>query len=259
MLKFKDVSQTERGEVVRLASELLEREHAEVREQAAVVAAAEEIGIPEDYLERAAQTYQEKRIASAHQKQATRKRFWVGGGIAAAAGVGWLLLRPAPPAPAFSLSPATMKPVVSVSAGTLATVGTENNTFVLTVDKFAPTNNRYSANLNLSLPKTSLASYRQMSFTVQGKGTIPQVRLFFEGGNLNERWKGPDIPVSETPRTVTVSLDAFIRQQRVSDTVWKDFSKGRVGEATTLSIKSGAPFNPPTANGTIGISTIEFK
>ena len=244
--------------MVRLASELLEREHSEVREQAAVVAAAEEIGIPEDYLERAAQTYQEKCIASARRKQATRKRFWVGGGIAAA-GVGWLLLRPSPPAPAFSLSPATLQPVVSVSAGTLAAAGTENNTFVLTVDKFAPTNNRYSANLNLSLPKTSLASYRQMSFTIQGKGTIPQVRLFFEGGSLNERWKGPDIPVSETPRTVTVSLSAFIRQQRVSDTVWKDFSKGSVGEATTLSIKSGAPFNPAAAKGTIGISTIEFK
>lgn len=259
MLKFKDVSQEQRGEVVRLASEIYDTEQVEQREHTSTVAAAEEIGLPEEYLERAAQALQEKRIADARQKRTSRARFLMGGGIVAALGVGAFLLRPAPPATPFSLSPIAQQPTLSTNTGTEASATSQGDSYVLKVNRFIPTNNRYSANLDLPLPKTSLSGYRQMTFTVRGTGTIPKVRLFLEGGSLNERWKGPDVPVSTTPRQVSLSMDQFIRQERVSNTEWKDISLGRPNEVTRLSIKSGFPVNPATVSGTIGVSKIEFR
>jgi hypothetical protein len=255
LLKFKDVPQEQRGEVVRMASALYDRESAEQRELTSTVAAAEELGIPQEYLERATQALQEKRATAARR---SRTRLLVAGGIAAI-GMGAFLLRPAPPAPPLTLSPTAVQPLLSANAGTRAIATTDGERFVLKVDRFAERQNRYSANLDLPLPKNALAGHREVTFTLQGTGTIPKVRLFLEGGSLNERWKGPDIALSDTPRAVTVPLDQFVRQQRVSDTTWKDIAGSKPSQATTFSIKSGAPINPSNVSGTIGISRIEFK
>jgi hypothetical protein len=262
LLKLKDVPQEQMGEVVRIASEMYDKEHQEKRERSSTVAAAEELGIPEEYLERAAKELQEKRIAEARLRQEKRRRFLIGGGIAAAAvAIGLAVVRPVPPAAALSLTPQTTQAIVTSNPGSDVVVTPSGNGWLLNVRQFVPQNGRYSGNADIKLPTAVQRGHNNVSLALTpNRGNIPKVRIFFEGGTPNQRWKGPDVSLTGGSAQVNVPLNDFIRQTRPSSGAeWRDVGKGKPTGADTLSIKTGYPINPPDVSGEIGIDNVQVK
>jgi hypothetical protein len=262
VLKLKDVPQEQMGEVVRIASEMYDKEHQEKQERSSTVAAAEELGIPEEYLERAAKELQEKRIAEARIKQERKRRLLVGGSIVGSIAVGATLLgglffRQVPAAPTLLISPAIVQPQPRINPGTVAEVGTQGNTYVLKVDQFGgAANGGYFANMNIPL-NTSLANHRTMTFTVKGEG-IPQAKVFLENGA--ERWRTAQaFTVTNQPQTITINLDNMIRQEQRGGGFRDAGSRSRPAQVENISIKVGEQINSPNVSGTVEISDIQFK
>src|SRR5262245_1103505 len=78
MLRFEQVSSEEMHEIIRIASEMYEAEREkemdptqDIDEQHAVEKAADEVGLPREYLERAAQELHQRRVAAVKR---TRRR-----------------------------------------------------------------------------------------------------------------------------------------------------------------------------------------
>jgi hypothetical protein len=254
LLKLKDVPQEQMGEVVRIASEMYDREHAQKQERASTVAAAEELGLPQEYLERAAKELQEKRIAEARLKREKRQRIIIGSVVAAGVlGGAALIFRPAP-AP-LTLSPAAVQPVGRISENTVAEVGVNGGAYTLRVEKFNPdSKGDYFANLNVPV-NTSLAGYRTMTFTVRGEG-IPTVRTFFENGP--ERWRASqDVTVTPSGQRVTINLNNSTRQ--INNGQWSNTGRSKPGQVENISFKVGEKINSPDVSGTVEISDIQFK
>ena len=252
------------SEVVRLASEIQDRETDAAREHRATIDAASEVGISEEYLERAAAEVHARRVAAITEKR--RKRRSAVAVAAAVVGVGLIggglaLNRKAPSAPA----PAAV--AVSVDAATLertegvqASLARQSNESVLTVTRFAKDGaGTYNANISLASPKPSLAGYRTASFTLQGTGGLKQIRLDISNGPT-ERWKGPLIAVPTEKKTVSVSLREFTYQQRESSGApWRSKSFRPPGNVTRLGFKTGDAVNPVTATGSVSVGDLRFE
>lgn len=238
------------SEVVRLAAEMQHREETNKMEKSATVAAAEEVGISEEYLEKAAQELQIQRIAKA---QARRRRNAAAGAIVGLAaltlGIGFLAQPPAP------MTLATAATIERVSEGTLASVTPISaNSVTLAVDKFQQSaNGDYYA--NAAVPLTSLARYKNVTFNVKGSG-FRYIRVDIEGSDF--RWKSDNIPVSPDGKQVTLSLREFQRQQRVDNT-WKNVRYKSPRSVERFTIKTGETINAPDVTGTVTVSDITFK
>jgi hypothetical protein len=259
LLRLKDLPPEEMSEVVRVASEMHDRETAETRERHSMVAAAEEVGIPEEYLERAAEEVHSRRVAAVLAKR--RKRRTALGAVAAVAAVGGLgtavynfLSPPAPIAARVAVS------VPETSAGVDATVSRDGSETVLTVNRFASgEGGTYYANISLAPPKASLAGYRTANFTLRGTGGLKQIRLDIQNGPT-ERWKGPLISVPVEKTAVSVSLREFTYQQRASsDSPWKSSGYRAIKDVTRLGFKTGEAVNPIDATGSVAVGDIRFE
>ncbi len=251
MLKFKDVPEEQTSEVVRLAAEMQQRDEVRGMEKTATVAAAEEVGISEEYLEKAAQELQIRRIAKA---QALRRRNtavgWIAGAVVAAVGIGFLV-KPPPP-----LNLPMTGTIARVSDGTLATVTTSasGNAVTLSVEKFGQSaTGEFFA--NAAVPMTSLSGYRNVTFDVKGQG-LKNIRVDIEAGDY--RWKSQNIPVSESGPPVNLSFKEFQRQQR-SGNGWKNVRFKSPNEVQRFTIKAGETINSPDASGTVTVGDITFK
>src|SRR5262245_21890563 len=112
MLRLKDVATEQMPEVVRLASELYEQERGEIvaaGERQAAVEAAAEVGLPPEYLERAAELLHARRVEQIHQRRRRSRTLWAALGVALGLWGGWSVLHRPPPAPArydFNQAPA---------------------------------------------------------------------------------------------------------------------------------------------------------
>ncbi len=258
MLRFKDLPEEQRGEVVRVASELYDRETTEARERKATIDAAEEVGIPEAYLERAAAEVHARRVAAVQEK---RRKQRIGIGVAAAVvavgGIGAITIRgqQAPPTVIASVASATVK----TSPGTVANLSREGSDTVLTVEKFAERpNGEYFANITLSPPKADLSGYQTVKFTVQGSG-LRQIRLDLQNG-ATERWKGPVVNIPADKQQVSLSLHEFVHQSRSSSSApWKGDSSRSVGNVTELGFKTGETLNSPDTTGTVAVGDVRFE
>jgi hypothetical protein len=259
MLHLKDVPQEEVGEVVRVASEMYDREAQETREHSATKDAAEEIGIPAEYLERAAQEVHLRRV---ERIQTRRRRNRILAALAAVTVLGGgtvaFLNRPAPPPVTLAVSDATL----GVNPQTKASVvsGASGGEQILRVEQFgASADGQFFANLNVPVPQNvSLSQHNAVTFTLRGKG-IPRARLFLENGPT-ERWKSPDLNVSAAPRQVTLPLRNFVHQTRPSSGApWRDVGTSKPGQARILSFKVGEKINPPNVTGEIAVGGLQFR
>jgi hypothetical protein len=247
------------SEVVRVASEMHDRETEETRERRSVVAAAEEVGIPEEYLERAAAEVHSRRVAAVLAKR--RRRRTALGAVAAVAtlgGIGAAVYNYlSPPAPIVAR---VADSVPETSAGVDATLNRDGTETVLTVNRFAASSGgTYNANISLAPPKASLAGYRTANFTLRGTGDLKQIRLDIQNGPT-ERWKGPLIRVPAEKTTVSVSLREFTYQRRASSgSPWKSSGQRAIKDVTRIGFKTGEAVNPIDATGSVAVGDIRFE
>ena len=254
MLKLKEVPQEEMSEVVRLAAEMQHRDEARGMEKTATVAAAEEVGISAEYLEKAAEELQIRRIAKAQAKR--RRNTTIGTVVASVVGLGAvgfgfsLLMKPPLP-----LSLPTTGAIARVSEGTMAQpILANNNSVTLTVDGFRPlANGDYYA--NAAIPLTSLNKYKSVTFNLKGTG-FQNIRVDIEGQGY--RWKSPNIQVSPNDQPVTLSFREFQRQQSTGNG-WKDVRYRAPKDVQRFTIKTGETINSPDSAGTVTVSDIVFK
>lgn len=255
MLKLKDVPEENVGEVIRSAANMQMKEEAEAQQKSATVAAAEEMGISEEYLERATQQVHAQRVAEIQKR---RRRNGILGAVAAVvgatAGIAYLMRPPAPLTVDLSQPTAV---TARISEGTEAAVQAVNGGAAITVNKFGPNaQGTYFANAQLTGP-TSLSGYRNMSFTVSGDGGLKNIRIDLENGN--ERWKGPVVSVSSSqPQTYNLSLDQFHRQAERGGQ-WRNGGNARPGDIKQITVKTGDTINTPDSVGTVEVRDVTFK
>jgi hypothetical protein len=271
MLRLQDIPPEQMPEVVRVASELYEKDkenEVEAAQRQATVEAAAEVGLPEEYLHRAAAELHTRRVVQIEQKRRKRNGMLaVGGALLVLGTAGYFVMNrtAAPPAttqvsvartpisPAFSPTLWNLK----TNQGTQATVKFKNDTATIHVDRFAKdTNDLYFANLNTFDGPKDLTGYHTISFRVQG--TLPNVRLFLENGT--ERWRSALVKVEGPERLAKVDLDQFEYLTR-SDTNsrWHNQSYRPPGTVSYLSFKTGDNVNVENASGDVTLSDIHIE
>lgn len=260
-------------EIVARAAQLQDRElvldDAGLDRQAAL-AAADEFGLSSEYLERAAQEVQERRIADAKARQGRRK-WWLGAAAAAAIAVGavaaWQVTRPpAPRAVVYSFEVATEQQwLLNVDPGSRASLTFDESSghgrvAVITVQELGPEQGTGIpfVNMNSGDGPRSLVGHERVTFSVRGEG-LPSVRLFVEAG-ATERWRSPLISVTNDWQTREIRLDQFEHQQRdTADGEWRTTRYSAPGRIERLSFKLGAFVNRSGQAGTVMIDDVRIE
>lgn len=272
MLRLENVPPEQMPEVVHIASELYEKDRqldSETQERQATVDAAKEIGLPEEYLHRAATELHVRRLAQVLQQRRRRRT-----GLLAAVGAALVLVTggiyvmrsqsSAPPmvattivqspsVPAFS--PTSWK--IAANADTKATAAFSNGSATIHVQRFAADSaNHFTANLNTFEGAQNLTGLRSVSFQV--RGTLPKVRLYLEHGN--ERWRSPELLVQGQERLVKVDFSQFERQTRAAaEAQWQKDGYQPPETIDNLSFKTGWFVNDIGASGDVTLSDIKFE
>lgn len=252
-------------EVVHIASELYERDRqqdTEAQERQATVEAAREVGLPEEYLHRAAAELYARRIVQARTVRVRRAGLLATVGAAGVLAAGYLVLRQTAVAPVAPVSAATATvPALvagnwqmSANPGTKATASFGRGVATIRVDRFAPdASGHYTANLNSQEGPKSFAGTRSISFNVHG--TLPNVRLYLEHGD--ERWRSPALPVQGQERLVKLDLTQFEHQVR-EGSQWQRTAYQPPGTVDNLSFKTGWFVNDASASGDVTVRDLQF-
>ena len=272
MLRLENIPPSEMTEVVHIASELYEKDRqqeAETQERQATVDAAAEVGLPEEYLHRAAAELHARRVARVRQQRRRRTGVLATVGVALALGTGaYVVTRPhvnptflpksatvARPHTSLAFGPANWR--MSANAGTQATVKYENGAAILHVQRFAADSaGHFTANLNSSSGAINLTKFRTVSFRVHG--TLPRLRLYLEHGN--ERWRSPALAVTGQDQQVRIDLSQFERQTRADrGAEWRTFAHQAPEWVDNLSFKTGWFVNEIGVSGDIALSDADFE
>ena len=99
MLRMKDVPPDQMAEVVRVAGELYDAEQAQTQERRATVAAAAEMGLPNEYLDCAASAVHARHVEQIATPRRRRVGLLAGIAVAVALGGGWFATHSRPAAP----------------------------------------------------------------------------------------------------------------------------------------------------------------
>jgi hypothetical protein len=276
MLKLENVPPEQMPEVVRIASEMYERdqqrnEEAQLRQ--ATVKAAEEVGLPEEYLHRAAAEMHSRKVEELQQKRRTRNRLIAATSAAAIAvlltfGLSRLNTPPASLAPPAAVSVNT--PFVyslmdngtwrgERNAGTQAHVAVHDGKIEFKVEKFVPNaQGTYFVNADTHQLPPALEGYQAVKFRVQGTG-LNNVRFYFENGPT-ERWRSRPVPVTSAAQEVTLPLSEFEYLTRPSaDSTFKRQAYQPPGKVERLSIKAGDFVNDVNARGSMTIENLTIE
>jgi hypothetical protein len=268
MQRLENVSPEEMNEVIRVATELHEKDleseerRAEAADHArAASAAAEEVGLPAEYLERAAEVVQ---IRRAERVKRSRKRRLALAGVIAALGLGTVVavqtLKPPPPVYQISNPAGTYRleinPESSATFTTREVAGKE--AAVVRVEKLAPgPDGTFRINLNTWSTPQSLAGYKSVSFNVQGTG-LKNIRLYLEKDT--ERWRSPAVPITEQGTNTRLRLQEFDHQtRRTPSSQWQKASSSSPAQVQRLSFKLGTYVNEAGAKGEVAISDLRFE
>jgi len=272
MLRLENVPPEEMPEVVHIASELYEKDKQydeESQQRKATVDAAAEVGLPEEYLHRAAQQLHARRVEQAGQKRRRRNGLLAVVGAAVVLGGGaFVFTHPpsvAPPeAPPISVvqPPAQLALTsgnwkVVANKGTVAKTVFEKGSATIHVDRFtADSVGHFTANLNSKVGALDLSKYSTVSFTV--RGTLPHVRLYLEHGN--ERWRSPELAVSADNQPVQIRLDQFEHQTRAdANAKWQTGDHSAPGWVDDFSFKTGWYVNDIGAAGDVTLSDFRIE
>jgi hypothetical protein len=255
---------------VRIATELFQRDQGQieaVRQREGLIAAAAELDLPAEYLERAAATLHAQRVEAIRQRRRRRNSILAVLGLVVGLGGGWRILHPPPPVPAlydFNNAPPRQW-VPDANQETRATLAFANEpnhggVAVLTVQRFGAraSDGTYYANLNSTDVPPSLAGFRKVSFLARGDG-LPHIRLYLENGPT-ERWRSPELPLTADWQQQVLELRQFERQTRAAPAAaWQRASYRSPRTLETLSFKLGHFVNDVNARGKVLIDDLRFE
>jgi len=261
MLRMKDVPSEQMAEVVRVAGELYDEEQAQTQERRATVAAAAEMGLPKEYLERAAALVHARRVEQIGRRRRRKAGLLAGLGVAVAIGGGWVVTHHSrPPAPvSYGFQNSGEGWTEESNPESQSRVTFENGAATIHVDRFGAQagSGEYHVNLNTKGVPQTLAGYRTVSFRVQGQG-LPNLRLYLENGG--ERWRSPNLSATPNGQVFRLPLDQFDHQSRDSSTgKWQKVDSSAPGHVEQLSFKVGYYINAVTAHGDVQVSGLRFQ
>jgi len=271
MLRLENIPPEQMPEVVRIASELYSQDQAldaEAQERRATVDAAAEIGLPEEYLHRAAEELHARRVEAVQQRRRRRYGLLALGGAVLAIGSGAAIVSQihtaTPPTSQIKSPASTIAPAFTAGSwqldtnpDTQATVDFANNAAVLHVQRFvADRSNHFTANLNNLDGAKNLAGFQTITFRMHG--TLPHIRLYLENGS--ERWRSPELTVEGQERLVRIDLSQFERQTRGGpDSTWQKSGYKPPEWVENLSFKTGWYVNDVQATGDVTLSDLRFE
>ncbi len=261
MLKQTDVPAEDQAEIFRIADRLY-REDAEQRRNAdASAAAAEELGVPKEYLDRAAQELHLQRHDAVNRKR-YRKWLFVGVviqlGLVTASILSVTLSRvPAPPSP-VAMATASVTNVYDLSSVSVranseskGSINANSRAATLQIEQFVP-DSKGDFYGNILLPAGNVREVEAVSAQVAGNG-IPNVRVDLEAGDI--RWRGP---VSPTGTSVSISAKEFQPQVRQGSN-WKNTSWQPPSGTLKIAFKTGKTVNDVSTRGTLTVTNVELR
>lgn len=259
MLRMKDVPPEQMAEVVRVAGELYDEEQAQTQERRATVAAAAEMGLPKEYLERAAALVHARRVEQIGRGRRRKVGLLAGIGVALAIGGSWVVTHPRPAAPVtYNFQNPQQQWMEESNPGSQATAAFKNGTAIIHVDRFGAQagSGEYYVNLNTKDVPPTLAGYRTVSFRAQG--SLPNLRLYLENGS--ERWRSLNLPVTPGGQVFRLNLDQFDHQTRdAPGGKWRKVDASAPGHVEQLSFKVGSYINEVNAHGDVQVSDLRFQ
>ena len=240
-----------------MAGQLYDAEKAQAQERRATVAAAAEVGLPKEYLDRAADLIHARRVEQIGRQRRRRAGLLAGIGVAVALGGGWFVTHPRPAVPrAYSFQSGQWNQ--ESDPASKAAVTFANGAATLHVDHFgAAGGEQYFVNLNTKQTPKTLAGYRTVIFRAQSAG-LPNLRLYLE--NPDERWRSADLSVPSGGQVFRLDLSQFDHQTRDTSTgKWHKVGASAPGRVEQLSFKVGYYVNNADAHGDVQISDLHFQ
>ena len=268
----KDNDQGGVNEQIELATQL----HAEdarrveaAKERLAATEAAEEMGIPAAYMERAADELAARRRSRAVQ----RKRRSAGGIIALVIAFAGTSLWHQAHEPSPHLSPLVYD--FAVSNQGMWHLGQPNGSppdgqaslsfpveqghpvAVVKINHFYQGSDQYNAvDLITNQVPRPLTGFKTVSFRVRSTG-LSQIRLFLQNGN--ERWCSPFLTASGGWHEVRVPLKQFLHQAVSPQYNPQDEPYVAPTTVGMISFKLGRDANPPDEHGEVAIDDLQFE
>ena len=267
MARLESLSQEEVGDVMELAARMYEEEQAAAEETYAIEDlknAAEELDIPPEYVDRAAELWQTRKVAQQRQRRQRMIFVTAGLGLFLLLGGVWRATHPPAPPPlqheTFEAAPAqtwTLRQNAETDATLQFGAGEQGTAAVIEVERFGVrgTDGKYFANLESRQIPAHLGRYHKISFQVQGAG-LDHIRLYLEAGD--ERWRSPVLPVTENWQTQQLSFRQFDYQVRAGDQ-WRTRRYRPPRQVERFSFKTGRTVNPQEAHGQVRIDEIRFE
>ncbi|MFM7188840.1 MAG: hypothetical protein ACKO14_13590 [Armatimonadota bacterium] len=261
MLKQTDIPAEDQAEVFRIADKLYREDEEHRRNADASAEAAGELGIPKEYLDRAAQELHLQRLDAVNRKR-NRNRVFVaaviGVGLVTASILSVTLSRvPAPPSP-VAMATASVTNVYDLSSASVranseskGSIIANNSGATLQIEQFVPDikGDFYG---NILLPAGNVQEVEAINAQVAGNG-IPNVRIDLEAGDV--RWKGP---VSPTGTSIAISAKEFQRQVRTGSS-WKNTAWQPPSGALKIAFKTGKTINDVSSRGTLTVTNVELR
>lgn len=255
--------QAEGAQVLKRAIQLAERDRDDkeaLAEKQVLVEAAEELGVPAHFVDKAAAELERDR----QRALATRRRMlWVGAAATAslvALMASRMLLSPPHPV-TYSVAEGSGHFALSKNPETQATLrfaaGEVGQVAVVQVERFvAASDAKYHVNLDASEGLPAVEKYRRVVFRSRGAG-LQQLRLFLEAGP-HERWRSPPIALSSAWNEHRLRLSEFEHQRRDGET-WRRAGSSSPHDIQRLSFKLGHFMNDVTAQGEASITDLRFE
>jgi hypothetical protein len=270
VLRLEHLPREDMREVVRIATELYEKDQGQIevaRERQSLVEAAAEVDLPPAYLERAAAALHMRRVEAIRRRRRRRSTVFAVAGVLGALGGGWRLSHPPRPAPAlydFNDAPARQW-VLDPNPETDASLAFESEpghggVASLTIRRFGAraSDGTYFANLNSSDVPPRVSGYQRVSFLARSDG-LPHVRLYLEAGPT-ERWRSPEIPLTSDWQQHVLELRQLERQTRDSTAApWRSANYRAPRTLEKLSFKVGYFVNDVTARGKLLVDDLRFE
>lgn len=260
MLRVKDVPPDQMAEVVRVAGELYDKEQADTQERRATVAAAAEMGLPKEYLDRAAALVHARAVERVTKRRRRNLGLVIGIGAAVAIGGGWFVTHPRPAAPVtYDFQNPAQQWNQSSNPESQANVSFAGGIATIHVDRFGMPagGDQFFVNLDTKDVPPALAGYRTVSFRASSAG-LPNLRLYLE--SPDERWRSPNLPLTRAGQVFHLNLNQFDHQTRDSSTgKWHGVGASAPGHVERLSFKVGYYVNAADAHGDAKVSELRFQ
>lgn len=265
----KPQSRREQAEVIDLAIDLYAeavRERERGDDAKSMIATAREVGVPEEYLDRAMEVLRERQVAAVEQRERMRRRIAAAlavTGVVALVVAGWMMLAPGPVTPLVDgFAAAQTRWTLDKNPGTAASLrfesrGERGEVAVVSVERFAPgADGKFYVNVDSLTAPADLSRHREVSFATRGKG-LGTVRVFVEGAN-NERWRSPPLAIGDDWSTQRVPLSSFERQV-LRGGAWTVADPSAPDGVRTISFKLGHFMNEADASGEIEIDDLRIE